>query len=544
LKRASISAALLAIVCIAAVTILIISFNGGVSVGASNHFGQLPVVRRVLDPGYLPGDFSIEIRRHHHRVFTYLIAGFSSALGEDRALILLHLIGMSLLTASLWRLCRVANLSSLGFVAVGLFLATNLFWTGKGLELNHFVGDADIMPPTFAHAFALLSAASLLRERYRSAALLAGLAALFHLQIGLICALVIAPFYLIKLKQFGVKETLLIIALFIVAAAPGLFDLFVMLRRGLLSAPSTEYSLAYYIDFRHPHHFELISTAAALWVAAHVLIQIAAYVLLRRFNRDEARAVGKLAVMSLTLVTLALVHFTDYYLIKDDRIAAIQFIRLSPVITVFGAICLAAMINVWAEATATRTGRSRIAVWANAALILIAALWGARVATRPDALFDFGVTRYAEQSSSWVNICRWIKTNGPRDAIYLTPPGVNGFTSLADRSNIGDFKNNPDGALYLTEWFERLRDLAGGKLPEGRGFDNRQLLNRAYAALSAEQLVEIGKKYGAEYAVLPRASKVELEVVYQNDGYRLVKLPSKLSGLLHRQLLFVRLKAL
>jgi hypothetical protein len=525
LKKVPISTALIVVFSVAAVTALIISFNGGVSVGASNHFGQLPVVRRVLDPNYLPGDFSIEIRRHHHRVFTYLIAGFSAMLGENRALILLHVIGMSLLAASLWRLCRVVNLSSLSFVAVGLFLATNLFWTGKGLELNHFVGDSDIMPPTFAHAFVLLSAASLLRDRYRSAALFAGLAALFHLQIGLICAAMVTPFYLIKLKQFGVRETLPIIALFVVAAAPGLFELFVMLRRGLLSAPSTEYSLAYYIDFRHPHHFELLSATAALWVAAHVLIQIAAYFLLRRFNRDEARAVGKLAVMSLTLVALALIHFTDYYLIKDDRIAAIQFIRLSPAITVFGAICLVAMINAWAEAMTTRTGKSWIAVSANASLILIVALWGVRVATRPDALFHFGVTRYAEQSSNWINICRWIKANGPRDAVYLTPPGVNGFTSLADRSNIGDFKNNPDGALYLTEWFERLRDLSGGKLPEGCGFENRQLLNRAYAALSAEQLVEVGKKYGAEYAVLPRASKAELEIIHQNEGYRLVKLP-------------------
>ncbi len=524
MKSVSISAALLAFFCIAVVTVLIISFNGGVSVGASNHFGQLPVVRRVLDPGYLPGDFSIELRRHHHRVFTYLIAGFSSALGEDRALILLHLIGMSLLAASLWRLCCAVSLSSLGFVAVGLFLATNLFWTGRGLELNHFAGDADIMPPTFAHAFVLLSAASLLRERCRSAALFAGLAALFHLQIGLICAAMSAPLYVIKLKQFGFRETLLVIALFIVAAAPGLFDLFQMLRRGLLSEPSTEYSLAYYIDFRHPHHFELLSAAAALWVAAHVLIQIASYFLLRRFNRGEARAVGKLAVMSLTLVTLALIHFADYYLIKDDRIAAIQFIRLSPVITVFGAICLVAMINVWAEAMTTRTGNARIALSANAALILLAALWSVRVATRPEALFHFGVTRYAEQSSNWINICRWIKANGPRDAVYLTPPGVNGFTSLSDRSNIGDFKNNPDGALYLTEWFERLRDLAGGKLPEGRGFENRQLLNRAYAALSAEQLVEVGKKYNAKYAVLPRTSKAELEVVHQNEGYWLVKM--------------------
>jgi hypothetical protein len=518
-------APLLAVLCIAAVAATIISFNSGISVGGSNHTGQLPVARRVLDPNYLSGDFNIEIRRYHHRVFTYLIAAFTVAMGEGRALIVLHVIGMMLLAASLWHLCRTLGLSLLGFVAAGLFLATNLIWTGKGLELNHFVGDADIMPPTFAHVFVLLSAASLLRDRYRLAAAFAGLAALFHLQIGLICAAMIAPLYLGRLKQIGVKEALLSIALFIVAGAPGLLDLFEMLLKGLLAAPSTLYSRAFYIDFRHPHHFELISAAAAVWVALHVLIQIAAYFFFRRAKRPEAQAIRKLATMSLTLVALALIHFADYYLIKDDRIATIQFIRLSPLITVFGAVCLIAPLNAWAGSIANRAGKNWIAGLVNAGLILIAASWGIRVARHPEATFHFGVTRYAEQQSSWVKTCRWIRDSGPRDAVYLTPPGNNGFTSLSHRSNIGDFKNNPDGGLYQAQWFDRLRDLAGGVLPNGRGFENRQILNRAYSALSAEQLIKVGKKYNAQYAVLPGASKAEFEIIHQNEGFRLVRLP-------------------
>ncbi|MGH9937013.1 MAG: DUF6798 domain-containing protein, partial [Blastocatellia bacterium] len=462
MKRVSISTAFLTIVCITAVTTLIISFNGGVSVGGSNHFGQLPVVRRALDPNYLPGDFTIEIRQYHHRVFTWLIVAFSLALGEDLALIVIHIIGMSLLATSLWLLCRAVNLPLPGFVATGLFLGANLIWTGKGLELNHFVGDADIMPPTFAHAFALLAAASLLRDRYRWAAVFAGLATLFHLQIGLICAAMIAPLYLFRLRRLGVKEALIFAGLFFIAAAPGLLDLIHMIRGGLLKSPSTEYSLPFYIDFRHPHHFELISTAAALWGGVHIIVQIGAYWSLRRLQRPEARAAAKLAVMSLTLAALAIIHFTDYYLIKDGRVATIQFIRLSPLITVFGAVCLVVSINAWADSFAAKTGKSRIAALANAGLILIAALWGVREARKPDAVFHFGISRYAEQSSNWIDICRWIRSNGPRDAIYLTPPGANGFTSLAERSNVADFKNNPDSGLYLAQWFERLRDLAGG----------------------------------------------------------------------------------
>jgi hypothetical protein len=515
----------IAIICITAVTILIISFNGGISVGGSNHFGQIPVVRRALDPNYLPGDFNIEIRQYHHRVFTWLIAGAASIIGEDRSLIVIHLFGMGLLVAALWRLCRAVNLPALGFVAAGLFLATNLIWVGNGLELNHFVGDADIMPPTFAHAFVLLAAGSLLRERYRWGAVFAGLATPFHLQIGLICAAMIAPLYLVRLKKFEIKGIVIIAGLFLAAAAPGLVDLAHMIREGLLQPPSTQYSLAYYIDFRHPHHFGLISTAAALWVGAHLVIQIVAYWFLRRIQRPEATAVGKMTVMSLTLAALAMVHFIDYYLIKDDRIATIQFIRLSPLITVFGAVCLVAMIDGGADFIAARTGDGRIGAMANVGLIVIAALWGVREARKPDAIFNFGISRYAEQSSNWIDLCRWIRDNGPRGAVYLTPPGANGFTYMAERSNVADFKNNPDSGLYMSQWFERLRDLAGGNLPNGRGYDNRQLLNKAYAGLSAEQLIEIGKKYRAEYAVLPKSTKVDFEILYKNNGYQLVKLP-------------------
>jgi len=526
LKRVSKSTALLTILCIAAVTIAIVSFNGGVSVGGSNHFGQLPVVRRALDPNYLPGDFNIEIRQYHHRVFTHLIAAFSRGMGENPALILLHVIGMSLLTVSLWLLCRAVNLSLSGFVAVGLFLATNLLWTGSGLELNHFAGDADIMPPTFAHAFVLLAVTSLARDRYRWAAVFAGLATLFHLQIGLICVAMISPVYLVRLKQLGVIKTLITIILFFIFAAPGLLDLLHMLRGGLLRSTSAEYSLPFYIDFRHPHHFELISTAAALWICAHIIIQVFAYQFLRRLLSPETHAVGKMALMSLTLAALAIIHFTDFYLIKDDRIATIQFIRLSSLITVFGAISLVVLINEWTNSFAAKTGNSRIGAYCSAGLILIASLWGVREAMKPDAVFHFGISRYAEQSSNWIDMCRWIRSNGPR-GVYLTPPGANGFTSLAERSNVVDFKINPDSGLYLSQWFERLRDMAGGVLPNGRGYDNRQLLNKSYGALSAERLVGAGKKYQAEYAVLPKSSSVDFEVIHRNDGYRLVKLPIK-----------------
>ena len=58
-----------------AVATAMIYCNGGIGVGASNHVGLLPVVRRILDPNYLPGDFNIALRFYHHRAFAYLGIG-------------------------------------------------------------------------------------------------------------------------------------------------------------------------------------------------------------------------------------------------------------------------------------------------------------------------------------------------------------------------------------------------------------------------------------------------------------------------------------
>src|SRR5678816_4027616 len=109
---------------ILAVAALIIGFNGGISVGSSNHTGLLPVVRRILDSNYLPGDFGISVRFYHHRVFACLVAGVSAVLGEDNSLILLAMVGMILLCTALFVLCRVLDLRHTGFIVAGLFLAT------------------------------------------------------------------------------------------------------------------------------------------------------------------------------------------------------------------------------------------------------------------------------------------------------------------------------------------------------------------------------------------------------------------------------------
>lgn len=556
-NKQTIISSLLDLVSIFAVAVMMIYFNGGIAVGSSNHVGLLPVVRRILDPNYLPGDFNIALRFYHHRAFAYLVAGGSALIGEDRALIVLGVLAMLAISAALFGLCRTLGLPRCSFFVVGIWTATRFLWTGKGLELNEFLGDPEVMPPHLAHALILFVLTALIKKRYRLAIFLTGLTILLHLQIGITLALMTSPLYLIKLREFGLKEVIVLAVLAIVPASPALWHVGHMLQRGLASS---QVSSAFYIDFRHPHHFELISAAAAFCVAGHLAIIAFAYWFFRVRERPRSlqagnvsvparsdknreasefppgsasvparsdksreaseflhRSIGKLLICCLSLAALCLIHFTDYYLIKNDKLAQVQFLRVSPLITVLGAICLLLVINHLLK-------NHKLAALINVVLILAAIGWSWFSPRRQEVTYYFGVTRFADHQSSWADAARWVKANGPRDTVYLAPPGRNGFSVLSERSIVAEFKLNPDGSMYLAEWLERLRDLAGGELPNGRGFENRKLLDKAFGKLTNEQMLMLSRKYNAAYAVLDKDSKAQFEVVYQNKSYRVVKL--------------------
>ena len=518
---------LLNLLSIFAVAVGMIYCNGGIGVGSSNHVGLLPVVRRILDPNYLPGDFNIALRFYHHRAFAYLVAGGSSLLGEDRALIILGVLAMLLISAALFGLCMQLGLSRWGFLVVGAFVATRFLWTGKGLEVNEFLGDPEVMPPHLAHALILFVLTALIRERYRLAMFLTGLAILLHLQIGITLALMTSPLYLVKLREFGFRETAVLIVLAVIPASPALWHVTHMFQRGLASS---NISSAYYIDFRHPHHFELVSVAAAFWVAGHLAMVVVAWASELRWERRRPRPqgekgeaslfktpIGKLLVCCLTLVALCMIHFADYYLLKNDKIAQVQFLRVSPLITILGAICLVLLIE-------RLLPNQKLVAAATVGLLAAAGVWGWYSPRRTEVPYYLGVKRFADEKSNWVDAALWVKANGPRDTVYIVPPGRNGFSVLAERSIVAEFKLNPDGSMFLADWFERLRDLSGGELPTGKGFDNRRPLDKAFAKLTNEQLLALSQKYNAGYAVLYRDSKAQFQVVYQNKDYRVVTL--------------------
>jgi len=500
------------------IAVLLAVFNG-ISVGYSNHSGLLPVVRRIVDLTYLPGDFNITMRLYHHRGFAHLVAAFTSVFGEDRALIVLSVLSLVLLAGAILYLCRVLKLTLTWGALAGAFIALRVIWSGFGIEVNDFIGNPEVQPPIFAHALILIGLAALIEGKYRLPAFLAGIVLTIHLQIGLIFALLLAPFYLVKRKPFGPKEIVRLAFIALVPALPAFWHVAEMLQRGVNDSAFT----LDYILFRIPHHFEPASAANVVWVALHLVIQIICFIWMKRMRPDESPGLRTLMIVSLASTLLAILHLADFYYFRTLTFLKPQFLRFTPLITVFGSLSLITALRAWADENKVLIGRLTFSHCVQAFLVVLIIDQGiARVQANPP-LYTFSVQKYSDEESAWVQLCRWINQNGPK-ATYLTPPGHDGFTYLTNRSTVVEFKINPDGALYLKEWYERLNDLSGGVLPHERGFANILPLDQAYAALTSSQLMVLRQKYQADYAVLPQSSRAQFPVLFQNADYRLVRL--------------------
>lgn len=507
-----------AIAAIPVLTLLAVGLDGGIWLGGENHAGLLPVVRRLVDPAYLPGDFGIELRLHHHQTWTQLVAWLSRLAGETTALAILTWVGVALVFAGLWRLARVAGLGRGATALVCTLLATGGLFLNHGLEINRFLGNGPIMPPTYANAFVLLSLAAVLGRNWVAALSWAGLALLFHLQVGIIWLLVLAVLAVRDRSRLTVRALGLGGALLLAIAAPALVNLVTLLGEG---AASSSYTLAD-VDFRNAHHFRLRSSSNALKILAHLAVLWGVYHWLERRGEDNAEAFGQLAWTATAVIALAGLHFLDYYLVRDGTFARLQTLRLSPLIPVLGGIALAA----WLQRSLTRWRSARVAegvMLAIAVTLVVGKLVQAQQSGEP---FNLRIHHYADAVGAWGDVARWARDAGPRDGLYVTPPGHVGFTVLSDRSTVVEYKINPDGGRGLAEWYARLRVVTGDRLPttDDRGA-NAAALDAAYTNLSAEGFTALARRYGVKYAVVPLASRASGRELYRNTAYRVIELP-------------------
>jgi hypothetical protein len=121
----------------------------------------------------------------------------------------------------------------------------------------------------------------------------------------------------------------------------------------------------------------------------------------------------------------------------------------------------------------------------------------------------------------WQDACGWVAASGkiPRDARFLTPRWAQTFKWYAGRSDIVNWKEAPQDAVAVVEWWRRMGEI------HGTGSDDpRTQWYATLAELGAPRLQELGAKYRAAYAITEARPRLPLEVVYENEAYIIYRL--------------------
>ena len=119
-----------------------------------------------------------------------------------------------------------------------------------------------------------------------------------------------------------------------------------------------------------------------------------------------------------------------------------------------------------------------------------------------------------------LELYRWLRESSPRDAIYLTPPDLDGSRFLGQRAIVVDWKAVPLIPTELMGWYERLCDVTGRQLASSGDLGG-------YQSLDLERLRRLVPKYHPDYVVVRRGNERRFPgfpVAFQNGGFTVLKI--------------------
>jgi hypothetical protein len=135
--------------------------------------------------------------------------------------------------------------------------------------------------------------------------------------------------------------------------------------------------------------------------------------------------------------------------------------------------------------------------------------------------------RNAFEDAQW-----WASTYTGINELFITPPYLTGFRIYSERSIVGEWNDvilstaNEDFTRKIMERMSSLCDSPiFGKCDGEYGYTCTLHCRDGYTALDGGKFLAIAKKYGARYVVVEKTQKLDFDLAYENDGFRIYKVP-------------------
>lgn len=481
--------------------------EGAYLVPDTNEAHYLGKAARFWNPDYAVGDFLLSTPDAHN-VFVWTVGWLTLIFPLSVVAWLGRLatwFGLAFFWQKLsWSLIphRWASIITAGAF---VFLTANFHLAGEWV-----VGGFEAKSIAFIFVFWGLT--ELVEGRWNRVWILFGLASMFHVLVGgwSVVAAGLSWVYM------PVKERPSILSFWkglVIGGALSLPGLLPVLALNMGTEPdSILRANRLYVYYRLPHHV-LLTSLPGLYVLRFCLAAIAAVFLMTRQSVIENLPARRLQGWVAGSLTIAVFGAAFSYLSKsypDPMAALLRFywFRLSDMAVPMGIALLGGFVYY-----KTRLERPRCAFALAAILVALAA---GEVLTNANRLIFPVPPRQcglAVNYAYWLDACAWAKENTPKDALFVVPKMARTFTWYSERGTVVNWKDVPQNAAGLNEWWNRIHAFYLRPDLERPG---KYYWTDSLALQPKKRLVASAKRYGASYLITNARTPIDLPKAYEN----------------------------
>ena len=466
----------------------------GYQFGKSNHTVYLIDALRHTSPHLLQNDWFVTQTLQYHAAFGLLTRGLMKLGIIEPAFLIGYVLLAILLHAAFWRITK-----SLGGDLRSFILAEVLFHlsgAGTGLGMYQFLQDSAFLPSNIAAVAFLWAIYFWIADRRGWAAVLFGVAGVFHLNYA-----IVGPFmwlivtliaWLKDRRRPNVTECFGAIAmaeLCLMNIVPAM--LAISQRSGKMPL---ENFIQIYVNLRHPHHYAPLTWPISLWLSFLWPLPLAWLYWRRQRETEAVEQARRVADAIILLLVIAFFGAGVWYV--SETLVQLSLWRFS----VFVKVLTCAAAAIWIMSATPRHERLIAAL----ATIIGLGLIGTCIVRGP----YLGLLRIPQDDVNYFTACDWIREHTPTDAIFLVPPDEQAFRLRAQRAIVVNFKCVPQLSSELPEWRRRLDDILAldiRDLPTGgaTSFERTLAEMRAiYERRPPEHLAKVAQHYNARYILL------------------------------------------
>ncbi|MEX0712561.1 MAG: DUF6798 domain-containing protein [Pirellulales bacterium] len=469
--------------------------------------------RHFWDPQWVPDDFFFN-SADTHLVF-YVSLGWLANWLSLTAFAWTGRFCTWLLLAWSWRRLSYALLPRPGWavLSAAIFLTLNVCchmageWVVGGFEAKGL-----------AYVLVFLGLAEIVRDRWNAAWLLLGAASSLHVLVGGWSTIAAAICWLTLPARPALRSMLPGLAGGLLFSLPGLAAA-LAINWGVESEIVAEANTLY-VYRRLRHH--LVPQSFGAWMLARHLLMILLWLALIRLTPVDP-AQRRLRGIVAGAVAIAVLGFVISLVLQNHPTTAaallrLYWFRLSDSLVPAG-VALTAIVY----AARQPHQRYKTARWCAGWLVVCAVLAAANHHEYAAARFFGGPPRADKPGkvidyADWRAACDWATEHTPSDARFLTPRLAQTFKWYAARSEVVSWKDVPQDARAIVEWWRRLNDIHG--LHDRVG---GQRWHDSLAELSEQRLRRLGRTYRAGYLLTESRPRLDLPRLYHNASYAIYR---------------------